>query len=501
MAKFYTDFFLRGKTLYVREIDHGIRSKYKTDVHPVLYLPSEKSNTGYKSLNGQSLEPRKFETPKAAREYARNYEDVPGYNVFAYPNFGYTAINELYGNDRGVGFDFSKINIVYIDIEVEKKPNGRWASVHEADAPINAITVSCRGRRFCFGVQAIDGVLDYDAKYIECKNERDLLEKFLKLWKALDPDIISGWNIDFFDIPYIVRRLRLVLGMDSPKNLSPWGFVTEKTAIQYHQEHIIFNIAGVPSLDYLQLYKKFTYSKEETYKLDYIGHIELGERKLDTSEYADLADLYKKDYKKFLNYNVRDVELLEQLDRKKNFMLLACTIAYAGKTTLADVFTSVRLWDIIISNYLFNRDKTIVPYEVLKHASREFAGGFVKDPLRGMYDWVGSLDLTSLYPSLIITYNISPETMLSPTEFYTDLDADKVVAAGPEMEEISKRLKEDNLSLCANGSLYKRDVKGFLPELMTLYFNRRAEAKKAMKVQKNLKEDILRELERRKALS
>ena len=283
--------------------------------------------------------------------------------------------------------------------------------------------------------------------------------------------MVTGWNIQLFDIPYICKRLNRVLGEKLMKRFSNWGLVTEGEIFIQGRKHVTFDVGGLTQLDYLDLYKKFTYKAQESYRLDYIAEVELGQKKLDHSEFDTFKDFYSKGWQKFIEYNIVDVELVDRLEDKMKLIELALTMAYDAKVNYADVFYQVRMWDNIIYNYLKKRD-IVIPPKIRSDKNEKYAGAYVKEPIPGKYDWVVSFDLNSLYPHLIMQYNISPETLLD--ERHPTATVDRILA-----EEINFELYKDN-AVCANGAMYRKDVRGFLPELMDKMYNERVIFKKRM---------------------
>ena len=255
------------------------------------------------------------------------------------------------------------------------------------------------------------------------------------------------------------------------KRFSPWGLVTENEIFIKGRKQIMFDVGGVTQLDYLDLYKKFTYKAQESYRLDYIAEVELGQKKLDHSEFDTFKDFYTKGWQKFIEYNIVDVELVDRLEDKMKLIELALTMAYDAKVNYADVFYQVRMWDNIIYNYLKKRD-IVIPPKIRSDKNEKYAGAYVKEPIPGKYDWVVSFDLNSLYPHLIMQYNISPETLLD--ERHPTATVDRILE-----EEINFELYKDN-AVCANGAMYRKDVRGFLPELMDKMYNERVIFKKRM---------------------
>jgi len=247
--------------------------------------------------------------------------------------------------------------------------------------------------------------------------------------------------------------------------------VTERETVVMGRKQISYDVGGITQLDYLTLYKKFTYKAQESYRLDYIASVELGQKKLDHSEFDTFKDFYTNGWQKFVEYNIIDVELVDRMEDKMKLIELAITMAYDAKVNYNDVFFQVRMWDAIIYNYLKKRDIVIPPKERSDKDSK-YAGAYVKEPIPGKYDWVVSFDLNSLYPHLIMQYNISPET-LQDTRHPT-ATVDKILN-----EEITFEMYKDT-AICANGAMYRKDVRGFLPELMEKIYKDRTIYKKKM---------------------
>ena len=285
------------------------------------------------------------------------------------------------------------------------------------------------------------------------------------------PDVVTGWNIQLYDIPYICKRLNRVLGEKLMKRFSNWGLVTEGEVYINGRKHTTFDVGGLTQLDYLDLYKKFTYKAQESYRLDYIAEVELGQKKLDHSEFDTFKDFYTQGWQKFIEYNIVDVELVDRLEDKMKLIELALTMAYDAKVNYADVFYQVRMWDNIIYNYLKKRS-IVIPPKNKSQKNEKYAGAYVKEPTPGIYDWVVSFDLNSLYPHLIMQYNISPETLLD--ERHPSVTVDKILN-----EDLNFEMYKD-YAVCANGAMFRKDVKGFLPELMEKMYGDRVIFKKKM---------------------
>ena len=262
-----------------------------------------------------------------------------------------------------------------------------------------------------------------------------------------------------------------MLGEKLMKRLSPWGLVTEDEVYIKGRRNISMDIGGVTQLDYLDLYKRFTYKAQESYRLDYIAEVELGQKKLDHSEFDTFKDFYTNDWQKFVEYNVVDVELVDRLEDKMKLIELALTMAYDAKVNFTDVFYQVRMWDSIIYNYLKGMN-IVIPPKKRTDKTDKYAGAYVKEPIPGKYDWVVSFDLNSLYPHLIMQYNISPETLLD--ERHPTATVDRILN-----EEVNFEMHKD-YAVCPNGAMFRKDTRGFLPELMEKIYKDRTIYKKKM---------------------
>ena len=283
-----------------------------------------------------------------------------------------------------------------------------------------------------------------------------------------------------YDIPYLAGRINRILGVKSMKDLSPWGLVSQGEIYISGRKNITYDIGGVTQLDYLDLYKRFTYTNQESYRLDYIANYELGEKKLDHNEYDTFREFYTKDWDKFVRYNIKDVQLVDRMEDKLKLIELAITMAFDAKVNFIDIHYQVRMWDTIIYNYLKERN-IVIPPKKRTSKSEKYAGAYVKEPKPGKYDWVVSFDLNSLYPHLIMQYNISPETLKDVK--HPTATVDRILK-----EEIDFQLYKDS-AVCANGAMYRTDIRGFLPEIMEKIYTERTIYKKKMLAAKQKYED------------
>jgi DNA polymerase elongation subunit (family B) len=464
--KFYTNVQLIGNKFLVRGYDNGEHVQYRDDYNPTLFVPSKKESK-YRTLEGERVEPIQPGFVRDCREFYKKYQDVEGFKIYGNDRYVSQYISDKYPEDE-IKFDISKIRLVTLDIEV-KSENG-FPDPETADQEILLISLQDYNTKqiITWGVNPFDNK-QKNVNYIECPNEWSLLQKFIDYWNSNIPDVVTGWNIQYYDIPYLSKRLNKVLGEKQMKRLSPWGMNTENEIYIKGRRHLYYDVAGLTQLDYLDLYKKFTYKAQESYRLDYIAGVELGQKKLDHSEFDTFKDFYTQGWQKFVEYNIIDVELVDRLEDKMKLIELAITMAYDAKVNFADVFFQVRMWDTIIYNYLKKRN-IVIPPKDRSQKNDKYAGAYVKEPVPGKYDWVVSFDLNSLYPHLIMQYNISPETLREARHPSASVE-------GFLKQEVEV---DGDYAVCANGAQYRKDVRGFLPELMDKMYNERVIFKKRM---------------------
>ena len=469
---FYTNVYMRGNFLYVIGYVNGKRFEEKHEYKPYLFVPTPEESE-YHNVFGRPVKRLEFNTMRDAREFLKQQKDVDNSEVYGLNNFPYVYINDEFPGQE-IDYNPNLISIISLDIEVAAT-NG-MPDVEVAVEEVTAITMVKRGRVITFGCKYYKPEQDH-IQYILCDDEVDLLKKFVAVWTSDEwkPDIITGWSSDMFDIPYLVRRIERVLGNRWVKYLSPWGFVEEREIVRAKgsaasfgdRVEKVYEIAGITQLDYLQLYKKYTFTNQESYALNNIAQKELGEKKVDYSEYRNLDELYEKNFEKFITYNIHDAMLVERLDKKMGFINLVLALTYKAKVNMIDTMTTIRSWDVIIHNYLMER-KIVVP-QYKKKNFRPFEGAYVKDVHIGLHKWIVSFDATSLYPSVISQVNISPETYV------------KTVSIASVEHIIERKLVpeyEGNFSLAANGALYRKDVQGFLGVLVDKFIADRKVIKK-----------------------
>jgi len=471
MSEFYTNCFLRGEKIFVRGVKNGIPYLSKVDFQPTMYVESDKDQqTPWRSLYGKKVFEVKPGSINATREFVEQYKDVHGFTIHGNDNFIAQYISDKYLGKEVIG-DMDHIKTLSMDIETETE-NG-FPDIVTANEKVLLISLQDKVSKAIttFGWKDWSKTRD-DVNYIRCVDEAHMLKEFMIFWQNNYPDVVTGWNVNLFDIPYLVRRIEKVIGETSASKLSPWNIIKEKVVGIQGRQHISYNIAGVAILDYLDLYKKFTYTKQESYKLDYIAEVELGDHKK-ANPGDSFKDFYTDHWDLFVDYNIHDTVLVDKLEDKMKLIELIVTMAYNAKVNYEDVFSQIRMWDAIIYNHL-REGNIVIPAKNNSHKDEQFAGAYVKDPILGAHKWLASFDLNSLYPHLIMQYNISPETMVPFRDH--NCTVDKLL-----YQEIdTTRLLEMNLTMTANGVCYRRDEHGFIPELMDKMYKDRSMYKKQM---------------------
>ena len=487
MKNFYSNVFLSGDKIFYIGYEDGERVQYQEVFSPVLYAQSN-NKTEFKTLDGRYAQEIQFSSVKDAREFIEKYKGVENFKIYGNDRFLYQYISSKFPEEE-IQYDTSQLKIYTIDIETSSE-NG-FPNIADTSEEILCLTVKdfTTKKLIVWGTREYENSRD-DVEYRVFWKEDEMLRDFLAWWAENTPDILTGWNVKLFDVPYICRRIDRVLSTKYMKSLSPWNKVNEREVEIKGRNHIYYDVIGVSVLDYLDLYQKFTYTNQESYRLDHIASVELGQQKLDHSEFETFKDFYTQNWQKFVDYNIIDVELVDRLEDKMKLIELALTMAYDAKVNFEDVYYQVRMWDSIIYNDL-TRKNIVVPPNERHDKDSKYAGAYVKEPVPGLYEWVVSFDLNSLYPHLIMQYNISPETLL-PTKHPT--------------ATVDRILKKDisidgEYCVCANGAQYRKDIRGFLPKLMQKMYDDRVLYKKKMLVakqenEKNPSPELVKEISR-----
>ena len=472
---FYTNVYTHGNNVLFRGIDNGKRVKHKIPFEPSLYVRSGKESI-HKSLWGQNLERIKFPSINEAKDFVKQYKDVSNFPIFGNTNYTYQFISKMF--PTVIKFDITQMKIVTIDIETSTEYG--FPDVRNAQEEVLLITMQDYNTKeiTSFGCKPYLSK-KANATYIQCRDEFDLLRQFINFLKLDYPDVITGWNCQLFDIAYLSSRITRVLGDEALKECSPWNIIRQhEVPYARGRTQMAYDWKGISILDFMDLYKKFSYKMVENYKLDTVAKEELNKEKL-KHNYGSFKEFYTKDWELYVDYNIVDVELVDQLESKMQIINLILTMAYDAKCNYTDIFSSVRTWDCILFNKL--QEQNIIvhnPPPIDPLLDRQIMGAFVKEPKPSQYDWVVSFDATSLYPSIIMTWNMSPETLVNGQKYLAD--DERSIQKLIDRDFITQSIHDEDLAMAANGQCFRKDRKGILPELIEFYFGERQVAKKLM---------------------
>lgn len=456
----------RGKLL-VRGIKNGKDYKQRMDFMPTHYsLTNEKSP--YKNLQGQNLKPFTLDSIFDARRFRKEMTEMRS-PVYGLERYHYQYIGQEYPKD----IEWSKDLIKIFTVDIETTCEAGFPDVENPQETIICLTVKNQSNK-----QIITwGIGEYkndrpDVTYVYCKHEKELIFQFMKFWIKNYPDVVTGWNCKFFDMPYLMNRIKAIAGSEVANKMSPWNIAEAKEVRTQGRVQTVYDIKGVAVLDYLDLYKWFIPTRQESYKLDFIGELELKQPK-NENPFGTFKEFYEKDFQKFVDYNIQDVEIVDKLEDKLGLIDLSLTVAYESKVNYDDIFSQVRVWDTLIANYLMERKICVPPREEHTKDSK-YEGAYVKDPIPGQHKWIVSFDINSLYPHILIQYNISPEKLYGSAD--TIPGVEKMLNKELDLDY----LKENDLTMTPNGAMFKRDSQGFLSEMMEKMYKERVVYKKRM---------------------
>jgi len=468
--RFYTNVKLIGNYIYTRGYEDGVEVKTKVKYKPTLYIPSNKK-TEYQTLDKKYVSPLTLDSITDMRKFVQKYKDIQGFDYYGNTNALYQYISESYPEEV-IDFDINQIKLYILDIETTAEQGTIDAEAAREEILLITVQDYASKEVITWGSRGILEVIE-NHTYIECKDEAELLQSFLDFWENNYPDVVTGWNTLMFDLPYIINRISKNFGPDEAKRLSIWKSISTREFTVNGKNEIEYQISGITILDYLQLFKKFAFISVENNRLNTVAEEVLGDTKLNHEEFESFKDFYTQDFTLFVKYNVQDCDLVTRFEKKLCLIKLAFTLAFQAKVNPEDVYYQGRMWDGIIYNYL-RRDNIVIPIrkEVVEKTEK-FKGAHVKEPQIGKFKYVCSFDLASLYPSLIRTYNISPETLVPERNNYVSIEN---IISG----EFEAKLEHSNYSICPNGSMYTREKQGFLPNIMEKMFNERSVYKKKM---------------------
>ena len=472
---FYKNVIVHRGKLLVRGVLGGKDYSEKLDFGPTMYVLTQKESE-YKTLQGQNLKPIKFNTISEARKFKKEVE-TENSPIFGLERFHYQFIGQEYPNQ----IDWSKDYIKIFTLDIETTCENGFPDVENPQEELICITIKNQSNKkiITWGVGDFYHDRD-DVTYVKCKTENELLMQFMMFWTKNYPDIITGWNTKFFDLPYLMNRIRLLHGDKVISRMSPWKLIERKEIEVRGKPMTVYDLFGITMLDYLDLYKWFIPTRQESYKLDYIGEIELGQNK-NENPFDTFKEFYEKDFQKFVDYNIQDVELVDALEDKLGLIDLSLTVAYESKVNYDDIFSQVRVWDTLIANHLMKK-KICVPPREDQSKETKYVGAYVKAPKPGLYKWVVSFDINSLYPHIIVQYNISPEKIIGSNT--SGISVDKMLKGSTPLDYLAT----EGACITPNGAKFKTDSQGFLPEMMETMYQERVIFKKRMLDAKKKKE-------------
>ena len=486
MSTFYTCVDRYSNDILFRGYKNGKPIKERISYNPTLYIPGN-SNSKFKTLEGRPVDSINPGTMKDCRQFLDTYKYVDNFKIYGNTNYVHQFISDAF-LERGVLFERDIINVTTIDIEVQS--DAGFPTPDSANFPITAITVknNIDNIFYVWGLgewsssnSELKSEISSKVKYVQCGSEARLLMQFLDHWCNNYPDVLTGWNSRLFDTVYLVNRISKILGEDMRKKLSPWGIINERIIDIGQRKHQSYDVYGIQQLDYLDCFKKFGYSygTQESYKLDHIAWTVLGEHKLNYAEYGSLHQLYKQNHQKFIDYNIRDVDIVDRFEDKMGLITLTMTVGYKALVNMTDAFGSVGVWDALLFNELRKRD-IVVPPKRNNEKERKIEGAYVKDPQTGAHEWVMSFDLNSLYPHIIMQYNMSPETVTSDKEYNVNVD---------DLLKRNRYKIPDGLCMTGTGQYFSKKKRGIVPDIIEGMYNERTVFKKKMIVAQQRAQD------------
>ena len=471
----------------------GNRVRLTKPYSPYIYIEHPRGT--YKSLFGTKLIKKEFEQPWDRSRYLKNNETKR-----IYENFDVTQqflLDEYWDRIEDKDFTANPLRIIFFDIEVDPLPNGEFPKPEEAKAEINIITAydSLVKKYYVFSKNEYSGEgLIKQAIFVKCKDEKDLLQRFVDMWCDRDyPDIVAGWNSNGFDYPYTFNRIKKKLGDAQYYRLSPYGVINEREAVDKMMKKITrYDVAGIDLMDYQEIYTKFKVVKQESYKLDYICTMELGVGKVDYQGMT-IYEFMEHDWNKFVEYNVRDVELIVRLDGKMRYMDILRMISNIGCVNYSKGITTIPVTNGGITRLAKARGVQIHTFRGTDDENK--VGGFVSSN-PGFYNCVVTYDASSLYPSLVRSNNMSPETKVGMCYFDFNRDVyygdDSDMLTFKDIQGHERRINRGQLKifiqkfdlvLSANGCVFTQKSEGIFPEYMrTNYENRNRERKDIKKL-------------------
>ena len=460
--------------------ENGKRVTVKSTYEPYIYLETNNAPDAM-SLFNTKLKKKRFKNQYDRSRYLKDNKVTRVFENFGvYQQF---LLDAYWQENEKPEFTKHQLKVHFIDIETYS-PDA-FPDPQDPNDTINIITIfdTISKKFYSWGLKPYTAKTP-DVVYVACKTEEELLRKFVDFFSKDYPDILSGWNSEFFDIPYVINRVNKVLGEDAMKRLSPIGSLRSRTFMgKYGREQVKWHIEGLSCVDYLDIYKRFCQTLRESYKLDAIGEIELQERKIDYGD-QNLTELADGDWDTFVNYNIQDVNLLVRLEQKLQYIQLLRMIAYAGLTTFEGALGSLSVITGLCSIRARLKDKRIPTFIKDVKEGTKNAGAYVADPQQGFQEHIVSLDANSLYPNTMITLNLSPETKVGKITDKTDTTVTIKHVNGQTFtlsnEKFAAFVKQEEIAISRAKILFSQKEKGIIPDTIDYYYSKRVEVKKEL---------------------
>ena len=462
--------------------EDGKRIKVKASYDPYLYI--ESGNGVAESIFGTKLVKKTFRTQYERYKYIKDtgvkrvFDNLPATQQY--------LVDTFWKSNETPEFSQNPIKVLFVDIETYSPDE--FPNPQDPTHTCNVITAydSIADEYMTFGLDEYDNK-DDDVTYIKCLNEHDLFRHFVEYIEKDYPDIISGWNSEFFDLPYIINRCERLLGEEWRNRLSPSGKVYSRSIKgQFGADQVRWYIEGISLIDYLDVYKRFSPGVKESYKLDAIGAAELGEKKVDFGN-MNLATLADQDWQTFVEYNIQDVRLLKKLEEKLKYTELIKMLAYVGLTSFEAALGSLSVINGATAVTARYRNQKI-PSFIRNEDTGKNPGAYVGEPRSGFQENIVSFDANSLYPNVMISLNMSPETKVGKIE---DKNGDNVTIRHVngktftiDNSKFIEFIKNEDIAISKANVLFSQKKQGVMPTILDFYYSKRVEVKKELNMLK-----------------
>jgi DNA polymerase elongation subunit (family B) len=486
MQEFFLTVEQIGDTIFERYIDEtGKERTRECQYQPCMFMHSNPDQAAkYLDIYGKGCIKKKFDTMRDASQWMKRMDDM-GLEALGMDDYKLSYLSDTYPHE--IQYDSTKIRIANFDIEVTS-PDG-FPEPAQAKHPIDAITHydSIDDKFYVFDLLSspYGDVNEWSIKiaqklqdeggdelpleivdkivYLPFGSEEEMMLEYLNFWQHNTPVVLTGWNVESFDIPYVYNRYKNLFGESTAKKLSPHRRTRVKVIENMYGAREIITLFGISVLDYIDLYKKFSFTNQPSYSLDYVAEYELNVGKLKYD--GPISKLRESDHQRYISYNIIDVYRVVQIDMKRQFINLSLSMGYYAKMQIQSVFSPIKTWDAIIFNSLKDQGR-VIP-QIRSHTVQPYPGAFVKEPIPNAYKYVMSFDLTSLYPSIIRQVNISPETIAGT--FNVRPLHEYIAGTAPRPSDV--------YSCSPNGMMYFKDRDGVVPTEITKVFFQRKEHK------------------------